>query len=117
MPPTPGEDAGAATADGPSREAGLSRPPLAPGEPTAAAERRDPVRAVQPAAGPDGRPGRHCWVSLPVDGPHPSPGLLVEWRRGERGRWEGRVVYVAQLRPGRWSVVEEWVASELLTAP
>lgn len=61
-------------------------------------------------------PGRHCWISLPVDGSTPRPGLLLEWRQVVRGRWEGRVVYVAQLRPGRWAVVEEWVAAELLTA-
>ena len=54
-------------------------------------------------------------MSLPVDGPRPRPGLLVEWRQVERGRWEGRVAYVAQLRPGRWALVEEWIPAELLT--
>ena len=38
----------------------------------------------------------------------------MEWRRTERGRWEGRVVYVAELRPGAWATVEEWVPAELL---
>ena len=36
-----------------------------------------------------------------------------------RGRWEGRVTYVARLRPleanGGWLVVEEWLPAELLT--
>lgn len=84
---------------------------------------RDRVRAQPPAATapPEDRdagvcPARHCWVSVPVDGPHARPGLLLEWRQVERGRWEGRVVYAAQLRPERWSLVEEWVPAELLAA-
>jgi hypothetical protein len=59
-------------------------------------------------------PGRHCWVSAPVDASKPRPGLLLEWRRAGN-LWEGRVVYVAQLRPGRWATVEEWVPAELLS--
>ena len=59
-------------------------------------------------------PARHVWVSLPVDATEPRPGLLLEWRKVEH-RWEGRVVYLAELRPGRWSLVEEWIAAELLT--
>lgn len=62
------------------------------------------------------RPGRHCWVSLPVDGTTPAEGLLVEWRQVERGRWEGRVLYVAEVRPGRRGVVDEWVPAEYLVA-
>ena len=38
----------------------------------------------------------------------------MEWREGPAG-WEGRVVYVAQLRPGRWALVEEWLPSAQLT--
>ena len=84
---------------------------------------KDRVRVDQPpepaqqsvsAAGPE-HPGRHCWVNLPVDGSQPRPGLLMEWRRAGR-LWEGRVVYAAQLRPGRWATVEEWVPAELLTS-
>lgn len=81
---------------------------------------RDRVRAqdavpVADAAGGEGScPARHCWVSVPVDGSRPRPGLLLEWRRADRGRWEGRVAYAAQLRPGRWALVEEWVPAELL---
>ncbi|MDP3968075.1 MAG: hypothetical protein Q8Q02_07315 [Nocardioides sp.] len=83
---------------------------------------KDRVRVDQPtepaqqpvtAAG-SGHPGRHCWVSMPVDASHPRPGLLLEWRRAGHV-WEGRVAYVAQLRPGRWATVEEWISSELLT--
>ena len=63
-------------------------------------------------------PARHCWVADSVDGQGVKrPGLLVEWRPVE-GRWEGRVVYLALLRPGvepRWALVEEWLPAELLT--
>ncbi|MFZ2502308.1 MAG: hypothetical protein WAW88_06535 [Nocardioides sp.] len=71
--------------------------------------------AASASVGPD-QPGRHCWITLPVDGSpsQPRPGLLLEWRRGGH-LWEGRVVYAAQLRPGRWASVEEWVPAELLT--
>lgn len=64
--------------------------------------------------GAEDQPGRHCWISLPVDGSQPRPGLLLEWRRAGH-LWEGRVVYAAQLRPGKWATVEEWVSAELLT--
>lgn len=67
-------------------------------------------------AAPGGCPARHCWVTVPVDGPAARPGLLLEWRRGDRGRWEGRVAYAAELRPGRWASVEEWIPAELLSA-
>ena len=60
-------------------------------------------------------PGRHCWVADAVDKTGVKrPGLLVEWRAREAG-WEGRVVYVAQLRAGGWALVEEWVPASLLT--
>ena len=59
---------------------------------------------------------RHCWVS---EAGGRRPGLLVEWRqvptRSGAGRWEGRVVYAAQLRPPAWVVVEEWLPAALLT--
>ncbi len=63
-------------------------------------------------------PGRHCWVANAADhAAQKRPGLLVEWRRPAAGPgWEGRVLYVAQLRTGRWAVVEEWVDAALLTA-
>jgi hypothetical protein len=75
-------------------------------------QHQEPTPSSAPAA-PD-QPGRHCWISLPVDGSQPRPGLLLEWRRAGH-LWEGRVVYAAQLRPGRWATVEEWVPAELLT--
>ena len=75
-----------------------------------------PPSGPAPGAPPGDHPGRHCHVSLPIDGSRPRPALLVEWRRVENGRWEGRVAYVAELRPGRWALVEEWVPAELLTA-
>ena len=75
----------------------------------------DPSASRPPttATGPE-HPGRHCCVSVPVDGSRPRPGLLLEWRRAEH-LWEGRVVYVAQLRAGRWATVGEWIPAELLT--
>jgi len=71
--------------------------------------------AAPPAADAETGPARHCWVAVPVDGSRPRPGLLLEWRRVEHGRFEGLVTYAAQLRPGRWSTVTEWVPAELLT--
>lgn len=66
-------------------------------------------------AAADACPARHCWVAEAVDGLGVKrPGLLVEWRAVDN-RWEGRVVYVARLRPGAWVVVEEWLPAELLT--
>jgi hypothetical protein len=60
-------------------------------------------------------PVRHCWVNAPADGGQPRPGLLLEWRKDDLGRWEGRVSYPAELRPGRWATVEEWLSAELLS--
>jgi len=64
-------------------------------------------------------PARHCWVSDAADGRGVKrPGLLVEWRATELGRWEGRVLYLALLRPttgSGWALVEEWLPAELLT--
>ena len=81
---------------------------------------QDRVRGSAPSApapaAADACPARHCWVAVPVDGSHPRPGLLLEWRKVERGRFEGLVTYAALLRPGRWTTVTEWVPAELLTA-
>ena len=60
-------------------------------------------------------PARHCWVTAPADGGSPRPGLLLEWRRAERG-WEGRVAYAAELRPDRWAAVEEWLPAEAVAS-
>lgn len=82
---------------------------------------RDRIRVDAPAAATSppvpeepAYPGRHCWVVAPVDGLTARPGLLLEWRKVGH-LWEGRVVYVAALRAGRWTSVEEWVPAELLT--
>lgn len=89
--------------------------PFAPREDTFATTPREPPRP--PTADPSQDcPARHCWVTVPVDGPASRPGLLLEWRRVEKGRWEGRVAYAAELRPGRWATVEEWIPAELLAA-
>ena len=82
---------------------------------------RPPAEARAQASsqgGPDAGPARHCWVAGAVDAEGVKrPGLLLEWRQ-VRGRWEGRVTYVARLRPleanGGWLVVEEWLPAELL---
>jgi len=81
----------------------------------------DRVRSDRPApvAPAEACPAKHCWVSGAVDAEGVKrPGLLLEWRQ-VRGRWEGRVTYVARLRPleadGGWLVVEEWLPAELLT--
>ena len=70
---------------------------------------------AQPEVADGPCPARHCWVAEAVDRLGVKrPGLLVEWRAAD-GRWEGRVVYAALLRPGAWGLVEEWVPAELLT--
>lgn len=62
-------------------------------------------------------PARHCWVSGAADDEGVKrPGLLVEWRHVAAG-WEGRVVYAAELRPGQWALVEEWLPAVLLAPP
>jgi hypothetical protein len=80
---------------------------------------RPPMRERVRQTSAHGRdcPARHCWVADPADGSgQKRPGLLMEWRRAAAGPgWQGRVIYAAQLRPGRWAVVEEWVDESLLT--
>jgi hypothetical protein len=76
---------------------------------------RQPSGPQRVAADAPDCPARHCWVGDPADGgAEKRPGLLVEWRRAGGG-WEGRVVYVAQLRAGQWALVEEWVAESQLS--
>ncbi len=60
-------------------------------------------------------PARHCWVVDSLDGVKRAA-LLLEWRRAAVGAdWEGRVVYLAKLRPGdRWTVVQEWLPAACL---
>ena len=99
---------------------GMSRPrptvpvPVAIRGGSRRADRADD-RADDPAGVPGSGPGRHCWVADPADDTTARrAGLLVEWRRAVGGGWEGRVVQVAQVRPGRWALVEEWVDESLL---
>lgn len=81
---------------------------------------RDRVRVDQSRSVADPRkpplpsPGRHCWVIVPADAGEPRPGLLLRWEHRSAG-WTGEVVYLAQLRPGEWATVTEWLASHLLT--
>ena len=70
--------------------------------------------AVPAASGVPQCPARHCWVAEADAQGVKRPGLLVEWRADGTG-WEGRVVYAAALRPGRWSLVEEWMPASRLT--
>lgn len=81
---------------------------------------RDRVRVDQPRDRTDTKktqlpsPGRHCWITLPADAGEPRLGLLLRWEHRSAG-WAGEVVYSAQLRPGEWATVTEWLASHLLT--
>ena len=96
---------GGMAAGGHGRGAGI---PLKDG--VRAGQHPDPAPSSAVAAP---QPGRHCWITLPVDAAQPRPGLL-EWCRAGH-LWEGRVIYAAQLRPGRWASVEEWLPAELLS--
>lgn len=82
---------------------------------SAAGSERLGASASPPTAGSSDCPARHCWVTIPVDGTRARPGLLLEWRKVDRGRFEGLVTYAAQVRPGRWSTITEWVPAELLS--
>jgi hypothetical protein len=76
---------------------------------------RPRAHAAPPLPPEDPCPGRHCWVADAADGRGVKrPGLLVEWRPAASG-WEGRVVYLAQLRPTFWALVDEWLPAALLT--
>ena len=79
------------------------------------ARTRPAVDAPSPVAPRGAGPAKHCWVRAPVDAGGTRPGLLLEWRKDADGRWEGRVVYAAELRPGVWATVEEWLAADLLS--
>jgi hypothetical protein len=89
------------------------------GVPLSERVRSDRPAPAAPVARGEACPARHCWVGGAVDAEGlKRPGLLLEWRQ-VGGRWEGRVTYVARLRPleanGGWLVVEEWLPAELLT--
>jgi hypothetical protein len=92
---------------------GMSRP--RPTLPVPVAVRGRPLAGAADRPGAEEGPGRHCWVADPADDlTGRQAGLLVEWRRAVGGGWEGRVARVAQVRPGRWALVEEWVDESLL---
>ena len=97
---------------------GTSRPrPTVPVPVAIRGRSRGPDDEAGPPDGglPEGGPGRHCWVADPADDATARrAGLLVEWRPAVGGGWEGRVVHVSQVRPGRWALVEEWVDESLL---
>jgi hypothetical protein len=62
-------------------------------------------------------PMRHVWVADAADRAGVKrPGLLVMWRKCETDTgWEALVLYGAELRPGQWAVVQEWVGEALLS--
>jgi len=65
--------------------------------------------------GVDPCPARHCWVLDPADhSGNQRPGLLVEWHHTDEDEWLGRVIYSAQLRPGEWIMLEEWLPTKSL---
>ena len=51
---------------------------------------------------------------MPVDQGPPRPGLLLQWRRNldAVGVWGGLVTSPAQLRPGEWAAVTEWLSAD-----
>jgi hypothetical protein len=51
---------------------------------------------------------QHCWVEDHPGSPGRWPGLLVEWRRGGRHGWQGRVVWAVE-DDGRSVLLEAWV--------
>jgi hypothetical protein len=51
---------------------------------------------------------QHCWVEDHPGSPGRWPGLLVEWRRGGRHGWQGRVVWAVD-DGGRSVLLEAWV--------
>jgi hypothetical protein len=68
-------------------------------------------------ASPRARPdtvGSSTRLTIPVQ----RPGLLVEWNQTDDDDWRGRVIYSAQMRPGEWTTLEEWLpVKSLLSRP
>src|SRR5450432_725399 len=96
---------------------GAMRRPNVAGGSAGRRDRMPMIERVRLSAGGLECPARHCWVADPADrSGEKRPSLLVEWRRLPAGPgWQGLVIYAAQLRPGRWAMVEEWVNQSLLT--
>ena len=60
---------------------------------------------------------KHVWVVGATGQPGRWPGLLVEWRRGEGGSWEARVVYTTPERDGDGDgvrLIERWLPGAAL---
>jgi hypothetical protein len=71
-------------------------------------DRRPSGHRAQPEA-------RHCWADPPGH-PGPWPGLVVEWRRGAGGSWNGRCVYAIDDPDGSGvRLVERWLPADCLT--
>ena len=55
---------------------------------------------------------RHVWVKIDTSAHPPDPGLLLMWRRGRRGRWEGFVVWTTYVEAhDQLTVRQEWIAA------
>lgn len=81
--------------------------------------RRRPTLAERSARQGSGHaptsPVRHCWVRDTEDAATRWPGLLLEWRREDDGRWQGRVAY-AVTGDGQSVLVVAWTPQEALAA-
>lgn len=63
------------------------------------------------------QPTRHVWVQSPEDHQPPDPGVLIEWRKGDHGRWFGLVAVVME-RGGAAAVLHRWFdARDLIPVP
>lgn len=55
----------------------------------------------------------HVWVDVTAAwGYHSGPGILLMWRKGRRGEWEGWVVYASTYSTGHGPetrVTQSWV--------
>ena len=67
-----------------------------------------------PTSASDDRPARHCWVHDAPGRPGPAAGLLLEWRQGPNGTWEGLVVF-AIVERGRPALLQTWLPAEQLS--
>ncbi len=70
----------------------------------------DPSGPPRARASAPARPhAQHCWIEDHPGSPGRWPGLLVEWRRGGRHGWQGRVVWAVDDGDGRSVLLEAWV--------
>ena len=75
---------------------------------------RDSPTPIPEPAPPRPEPSsiRHCWVTDEHGG---QPVLVLEWWRQTASGWQGQVVRPV-VKDRYWTVVEEWLASRLLSA-